>query len=32
MYFQKTWLNNCLKSSLSEDPCASNMVNGPKHG
>ena len=25
---QKTWLNKCLKSSLSEDPLTSNIVNG----
>ena len=27
----KTWLDNCLKSPVSEDPSTSNMVNGPKH-
>ena len=37
MYFrtyelQKTWLDKCLKSPVSEDPLTSNMVNGPKHG
>ena len=37
MYFrtyelQKTWLDKCLKSLVSEDPLTSNMVNGPKHG
>ena len=26
---QKTWFNKCLKSSVSEDPLTSNMVNGP---
>ena len=36
MYFQnyglpKTWLDQCLKSPVSEDPKKSNMVNGPKH-
>ena len=35
MYFQnyglpKTWLDQCLKSSVSEDPSKSNMVNAPK--
>ena len=33
MYFcsfglQKTWLDNCLKKPVSEDPSRSNMVNG----
>ena len=28
---QKTWLDNCLKSPVSEDPLTSNMVNGPNH-
>ena len=27
---QKTWLDKCLKSPVSEDPSTSNMVNGPK--
>ena len=27
----KTWLDNCLKSPVSEDLSTSNMVNGPKH-
>ena len=27
----KTWLDKCLKSSVSEDSLTSNMVNGPKH-
>ena len=36
MYFrkywlQKTWLDKCLKSPVSEDFSTSNMVNGPKH-
>ena len=36
MYFwtyglQKTWLDKCLKSPLSDDASTSNMVNGPKH-
>ena len=36
MYFwtcglRKTWLDKCLKSSVSEDPLTSNTVNGPKH-
>ena len=26
----KMWLDNCLKSPISEDPSKSNMVNGPK--
>ena len=35
MYFrnsrlQKTWLDQCLKSPVSEDPTKSNMVNAPK--
>ena len=34
MYFryyvlQKTWLDNCLKSHISEDPSTGNMGNGP---
>ena len=34
MYFrnyglQKTWLDRCLKSLVSEDPSIGNMVNGP---
>ena len=28
----KTWLDQCLKSPVSEDPTKSNMVNAPKHG
>ena len=28
---QKTWLDNCLKSPVSEDPSTINMVNVPKH-
>ena len=36
MYFRsyglpKTWLDQCLKSPVSEDPTKSNMVNAPKH-
>ena len=36
MYFlnyglQKTWLDQCLKSPVSEDPSKSNRVNSPKH-
>ena len=36
MYFwsyglQKTWLDKCLKSPVSEDPSTSDMVNGRKH-
>ena len=27
----KTWLYQCLKSPLSENPKKSNMVNAPKH-
>ena len=27
----KTWLDQCLKSPISEDPTKSNMVNAPKH-
>ena len=27
----KTWLDQCLKSPVSEDPTKSNMVNAPKH-
>ena len=27
----RTWLDNCLKSHVSEDPSTSNMVNVPKH-
>ena len=35
MYFRnyglpKTWLDQCLKSPVSEDPTKSNMVNTPK--
>ena len=36
MYFRnyglpKTWLDQCVKSPVSEDPLKSNMVNAPKH-
>ena len=36
MYFRnyglpKTWLDQCLKSPVSEDPTKSNMVNVPKY-
>ena len=36
MYFRnyglpKTWLDQTLKSPVSEDPTKSNMVNAPKH-
>ena len=36
MYFRKyglpkPWLDQCLKSPVSEDPSKSNMVNAPKH-
>ena len=36
MYFRnyglpKTWLDQCLKSPVSEDPTKSNMVNAAKH-
>ena len=36
MYFRyyglpKTWLDQCLKSPVSDDPSKSNMVNAPKH-
>ena len=36
MYFRnyglpKTWLDQSLKSPVSEDPTKSNMVNKPKH-
>ena len=36
MYFQnyglpKTWLDQCLKSPVSEDPTKSSIVNAPKH-
>ena len=36
MYFrnyglQKTWLDQCLKSPVSEHPTKSNIVNAPKH-
>ena len=36
MYFgkyrlQKTWLDHCVKSPVSEDSSTSNMVNRPKH-
>ena len=29
--FPKTWLDQCLKSPVSEDPSKNNMVNVPKH-
>ena len=28
---RKTWLDKCLKSSVSEDPSTENMGNGTKH-
>ena len=28
---RKTWLDNCLKSLVSNDPSTSNMVNGANH-
>ena len=28
----KTWLDQCPKCLVSEDPSKSNMVNAPKHG
>ena len=36
MYFRtyglrETWLEKCLISPLSEDPCTSNKVKEPKH-
>ena len=36
MYFRnyglpKTWLDQCLKSPVSDYPTKSNMVNAPKH-
>ena len=36
MYFRnfglpKAWLDQCLKSPVSEDPTKSNMVNAPKN-
>ena len=36
MYFgnyglRRTWLDQCLKSLVSEYPSKSNMVNAPKH-
>ena len=36
MYFRnyelpKAWLDQCLKSLVSEDPSKRNMVNGPKN-
>ena len=36
MYFRncglpKTWLDQCLKSPVSDDPTKSNMVNAPKN-
>ena len=35
MYFQnyglqKTWLDQCLKSFISDDPSKTNMINAPK--
>ena len=27
----KTWLDQCLKSPVSEDPTKSNILNAPKH-
>ena len=27
----QTWLDQCLKSTVSEHPTKSNMVNAPKH-
>ena len=29
--FPKTWLDQCLKSPVSEYPSKSNMANAPKH-
>ena len=29
--FRKTWLDKCLKSSVSKDPSTDNMANGSKH-
>ena len=36
MYFRnyglpKTWLDQCVKSPVSEHPSKSNMLNAPKH-
>ena len=36
MYFQnyrrrKTWLRNCVRSPISENPRRVNIVKGPKH-
>ena len=36
MYFRnyglpKTWLDQCVKSPVSDNPWKSNMVNAPKH-
>ena len=28
---QKTWLENCIKKPISENPSTNNMVKGPKH-
>ena len=28
---RKTWLHNCLKSPVLEDPLTRSMLNGPKH-
>ena len=30
-YSKKTWLDNSLKSPVSEDPSTSNIINGSKH-
>ena len=29
--FPKTWLDQCLKSPVSQDPTKSNMLKAPKH-
>ena len=29
--FRKTWLDESLKSPVSDDPSTSNILNGPKH-
>ena len=31
LWTPKTWLDKCLKTPVSEDPSASNMVNGTRH-
>ena len=36
MYFltnklRKTWLDECLKNTVSQESSTSNLVNGPKH-